>query len=163
MTAPGPVCEEVLGKDVGEHLVHAFHGVADRHASESVAVVAPADRQDPPSGRLALHVEVLQRHLQRHLDRHGTGVAEEHLLQFPVPMCLSEQVVDQKTRQLRRRTMGESAEHHVGCVPKLTLHCAVQPRVIVAVDGAPPGRHAVQKHSAVLQLHLRASAPGCIR
>ena len=43
----------------------------------------------------------------------------------------------------------ELAEHDVGHVDKLVFDDSIQNRMIVAMDGAPPGRHAVDEFYSV--------------
>jgi hypothetical protein len=53
--------------------------------------------------------------------------------------------------------VGQPAEHHVGHVAELAGHGPVEHRVVIAVDGGPPGGHAIDQFPAVgkPQAHTR--------
>ena len=128
--------EDVLGQHPAEERVHAADRVGHRHRRERVAVVAPADREEPgprPPGR-----EVpLQRHLHRDLDRHRARVGEEDVLE-PVGG-----EVDEAPGEPDRRLVGQPAEHHVRHRAELAMGRVVELGHGIPVDRAPPRRHRV--------------------
>ncbi len=52
--------------------------------------------------------------------------------------------------------MGDPAEHHVGHAVNLRFHRRIQPRVVVAMNGCPPGGHTVHQLFAAGQRQLAA-------
>jgi hypothetical protein len=52
--------------------------------------------------------------------------------------------------------MGEATEHDMGHAARLLQQGGIQDRVVIAVDGAPPGGHAVDQGAAVSQLQADA-------
>ena len=130
----------------GEQSVHPGDGIADRHRTKGVAVVAAPDRQQLVALWPAGVVPVLDGHFQGDLDAHRAGVAEEHVVEA------LRSKVDQRLRQPHRGLVGQSPEHHVRKRPQLTLDGGVEHRVVVAVDHAPPRRHSVDQFTPVLEV-----------
>lgn len=95
--------------------------------------------------RPACYLPVLQGHFKRHFHAYRAGITEKNMLERlwrhahqPLP-------------QLHCRAMGEAAKHHMGHVLGLFLQGLIQDRMVIAVDGAPPGRHAVYQLAAIGQ------------
>ena len=77
----GPLREELLRERSREEPVHPRHRVADRHRPERVAVIAPAQREHPPSLGASARLPVLERELERDLDRDRPGIREKDALE----------------------------------------------------------------------------------
>jgi len=131
--------------------VHAGNRVAHRHRAEGVAVVAAAQADEVLAGWLALRVPVLDGHLHGDLNRYRTGIGKEHRVQRL--RCQ----FDQFFRQANRRFMRQAAEHNVRHGIDLCFQRCVYLRMVVAVDGAPPGRHTVDQLAAVGKLQAHAT------
>ena len=54
------------------------------------------------------------------------------------------------------RLMGQAAEHHMRHFCKLAFDCLPDMRLVVAMAGGPPARHAVDQFAAVCQHDARA-------
>ena len=102
------------------------------------------------SARVALRLPVLQRHFHRHFNGDGTGIGEEHALKA------FRRHRHQLAAQGDRGRVNDPAEHHVRHLLNLRFHRRVQPRVVVAVNRRPPGRHAVNQLPAVGEGQLTA-------
>ena len=137
--------EERSRQHAPEELVHAVDRVAHRHRAEGVAVVAAAQREQ---ARLLGRPRACQYWSAILI---ATSTATEPESQKNT--CSSPPGVSatSRSRQLDRRLVGQAAEHDVGHAPELVSTAAVQLRVVVAVDRAPPGRHAVDQLAAVLE------------
>jgi hypothetical protein len=61
----------MLGQHATEEVVHAVHGIADRHGGEGVAVVAASHREQAAALRPAAREPVLKGQLDG--DLHGDG------------------------------------------------------------------------------------------
>ena len=133
-----------------EERVHAGLRIADGHRIPGVAMVAAADRDEVRLARAPRRVLELHRHLHRHLNRDGTRVGVEDVAHR------GRRDGEQQLPELDRRRMGEPAEHDVRHRVDLRLGRRVEDGMVVAVDGAPPRRHAVHELAAVLQLDRRA-------
>ena len=70
---------------------------------------------------------------------------------------MSGRQLDQAPRQLDRRLMRQSAEHHVRDPLELRAQGGVEVRVAVAVDRAPPRRHAIDQLAAVAESQPHAA------
>ena len=136
-------CKDLLGQHPAEQMVHPGHGIADRHGPLGVAVIAGADRHQPVSLGSSGGLLVLDGHLDGDLDRHRSRVAEKDVLQR-----LRRQL-HQGVDQAHGRLVGQPAEHDVRHVIELIARRLIQDRMVVAVDGAPPGGHAVDQLAAV--------------
>ena len=86
---------------------------------------------------------ILDRHFHSHFDSHRTGVRKEDGIE-PWGCYL-----DESFGQPDPGFVCEPAEHDVGHGDKLVFDDSIQNRMIVAMDGAPPGRHAVDEFCSV--------------
>ena len=100
--------------------------------------------------RVSLRLPVLQRHFHRHFDGDGAGIGEEHA--FEAFRGHRHQLAAQGDRG----RVGNPTEHDVRHLVNLRFHRRVQARVIVAMNGRPPGRHAVNQLPAVGEGQLTA-------
>ncbi|MND89453.1 hypothetical protein D3C80_815110 [compost metagenome] len=130
--------------------VHRVVRIAYRHRAEGIAVIAVTQGQNalPP---FPARLPVLQRHLQRHFHRHRSGIRQEHALQR------FRRHSDQLATQFNRGGVGNAAEHHVRHLFQLLRGGQVQLRVVISVNGRPPGRHTVNQASAIGQLQFNAA------
>ncbi|VTR69274.1 hypothetical protein DESC_740013 [Desulfosarcina cetonica] len=125
--------------------MHARIRIADTHGTERIAMVAASDGREAFFLRLPLGLPVLQGHLHGHFDRYASRIAQKDLLQ---PLRGQGH---QQAGKRHRRTMGQAAKHHVGHVFHLVFYGRVQPGMVVPVDGAPPGGHAIDEITTVRQ------------
>jgi len=73
--------EVVLGQYVCKEVVHPGIGIADRHGTGRVAMIAAPNREHLLLVQKPLRLPVLDRHFHGDFDAHGTRIAEEHLFQ----------------------------------------------------------------------------------
>jgi hypothetical protein len=125
--------------------VHAGNRVANRHGAEGIAVIAAAWSDEALFAGLAACLPVLQRHLHRDLDGNRARIGKEHRLQG------FRRELDQQAGQFDGRSMRQPAEHDVSHVPELLFDGAIQHRVVVAMNGTPPGGHPVNQLAAIRQ------------
>ena len=142
---PRAVGEKVLGQRLVEQRMHAGHGVAHGHGPEGVAVIPAPNGEQLLFAGAALGGPVLQGHLDGCFHRHRAGIGEEDRPQLP------RRDGDEFLRQAHGRLVGQAAEHHMGHRLQLDPDRLVQSRVVVTVNGAPPGRHAVYELAPVRQ------------
>ena len=134
--------EDVLGEGALPQRVHAAVRVGHRHRREGVAVVAAADREESGAAPLAATDLRLEGHLHRDLDRDRAGVGEED------PGQRLRGHLDEPLDEADRGLVGQPAEHHVAHRVQLRAGGGVELRDPVAVDRAPPARHAVDDLAA---------------
>ena len=125
--------------------MHACLRITHRHGAKSIAVIAASDGQKMLFPRLPESLPILDGHLQRDFHRYRSRIGKKHRLQ----RFRSER--HQARREIGCGSVGEPAEHDMGHVAELALQCLVQRFVVVAVNGAPPGRHAVDQFAPVRQ------------
>jgi hypothetical protein len=142
--------EKLPGQDIGKEVVHASDRVAHGHGGEGIAMVAGAQGQQAVTAGLAPGLVVLEGHLDGHLHRHRARIAEKDVLEG-----LRRQV-HQTFHQAHRRLVGKAAEHDMGHAVELVADGLIENRVIVAVDGAPPGRHAIDENPAIHEFNVAA-------
>jgi Histidine ammonia-lyase len=126
---------------------HGVIRVTDRHRAEGISVIAVAEGEETLA-RFTFSVPVLQRHFHRHFDGHGAGIRQEHALQRIGGHR------HQATAKVNRRLMGDPAEHHVRHLVNLRFHCGIQTRVVVPVNGRPPGGHPVNQRFAAGEMQF---------
>ena len=113
-------------------------------------MIAAADRQQAVLLRPIPADPVLIGHLDGHLHGHGARIGQKDLGQG------LRRHPDQGPAQLHGRLVGQPAEHDVGHALELVRDRGVQNGVVVAVDGRPPGGHAVHEFPAALELQAHA-------
>ena len=138
--------KDLLRQGRGPQAVHPGIRVADGHGVEGVPVVAAADGHEAVTLGTPPGLPVLDGHLDGHLHRDRPRVAQEAVAQR------FRGQVHQVPDQARGRFMGQAPEHHVGHGVELLKHGLIQDRVVVAMDGAPPGGHAVDQLASVHQV-----------
>ena len=143
--ATWPLHKYLLGQHGREQAVHARNRVAHRHGAKGIPMVTAPRRKKLATPGLAPALLVLQSHFQGHLHRHRTGIGKKHALK---PRRHEAQ---QPFGQIDRRFVRQAAKHHVGHAPGLCVQGLHKARMVVAVHGCPPGRHAVHKFPAVCQ------------
>jgi hypothetical protein len=130
--------------------MHAGDGVTHRHGGEGIPMVAASQGQQAMATGLAPGLVILDGHLDSHLHRHRAGITEEDMLEG-----LGRQG-HQPCHQGHRRLVGEAPEHDVGHPVELVPDGLVEDRVVIAVDGAPPGRHAIDEDPAIHEFDAAA-------
>src|SRR5690606_6960557 len=149
-TAGRRLGKELWHQYLAEQMVHPGDRVAHRHGAKGIAVVAAAQGQEAVLAGLPAGLPVLHGHFHRHLDAHRAGIAEKYL--FEIAGCN----IHQALHQPRGRFVGEAAKHHMGKVVELIPRRGVERRVVVTVDGRPPGRHAVDQPPSIRQVNVDA-------
>ena len=138
--------QEILYRQAAaKQAVHAGFGVAHRHGVPSVAMIAGADGGEAVFTGQAFGLLVLQSHLHGDFYRYRAAVGKEDFIES------GGQNGNQTFGQTCGRFMGEAAEHDVAHLLQLGLCGGVEAGVVVAVQGSPPGRHAVDELPAVGQ------------
>ena len=127
--------------------MHAV-GVAERHRTARVAVVATLERKKFALFRESARVLILHGHLRGNLHRDGTGVGEEHAIQ---PRRHER---GQRLSQFDGRRMGEAAEHHVGKRLALAADRLDDGGMVVPVGNTPPTRNGIRKRTPIRQRQL---------
>ena len=138
--------------------MHAVIGIAYRHRPHRVAMIGAAKGDEPGPARLALIAPVLNCHLERDFDRHRARIAKEHMLERGIGSGARKKSA-QPVRQKPGRLVGQPAEHHMRHGPELAFHRREYMRVVIAVDGGPPGRDAVDQPAPVGETD---AAAGCL-
>ena len=113
-------------------------------------MVAPAEGEEAGPVALALGNPVLEGHFDSDLDGHGAGIGEED------PFESIRRKPGQSFAEFHRGLMGEASEHDMRHLFKLGSDGTLNMGMAVAVDGRPPGRHAVDQFSAVAELEMHA-------
>ena len=142
--------KQLLWQHPRKQSMHAGDRITHRHRTQGVTVIATARRDEALLAGPSACLPVLQGHFHRHLDRYRTGIGKEHRLQG------FRRQLDQQTGQLDGGAMCQSAEHDMRHVLELAGYRRIQHRVIVAMDGAPPRRHAVDQFATVGQTDAHA-------
>ena len=123
--------EEVLRHYPLEERMHSI-GIGERHRKRGVAVIAALQRKKSVALWVSERVLVLDGHLRCDLDGNGTRVCEKHAI---------------KTGRRNRRKLlckfygrivGETAEHNMAQLLRLTAYRLDYRRVVVAMRDAPP-------------------------
>ena len=143
--------EDVLGQHAGEQAVHAADRVAHGHRAGRVAVVAAADRQQARARSAPERALVLQAHLDRDLHRDRARSRRRTRARGPRARA--------RSGARPARTAGSCVSPpNITCaiLPELLARGAVERRVAVAVDRAPPRGHAVDQLAAVGQAQAHA-------
>ena len=93
---------------------------------------------------------VLQGEFDGDFDCHRSGIGKKHMVEP------GRSEVDQGARKFGCAFMGEAAKHDMGHALELLAHGRIELRVTIAVDGRPPGGHAVDQLAAVGELQTAA-------
>ena len=132
----------------GEDRMHAGHGITHRHGVPCIAVIAASNRGQSIFFGSSLRMHILQGHLRRNLNGHRPRITIEDLFD-PIGSHL-----DQFPRQLHRRRVGKTAEHHVSHLLQLGFDGKIERRVVVSVNDGPPRGHTVNQPAAILQFDI---------
>ena len=108
-------------------------------------MIAAANGKQAVLARPARCLPVLQRHLERDFHTHRAGIAKKHVLQW------LRRHAHQTFAQLHCRAVGEAAKHDMGHVFDLFPEGCIQSRMAIAMDRAPPRRHAINQFAAIRQ------------
>ncbi|CHM48099.1 Uncharacterised protein [Salmonella enterica subsp. enterica serovar Typhi] len=144
--------EQIFRQIAFPQAVHGVIRIAHRHRAERVAMITVAKRQKTLT-RFATSLPVLQRHLHGHFYRHRTRVGQKDTLQR------FRRYRDQLTAQIHRRLMGYAAEHDMRHGVNLRFHRRVQLRVVITMNGRPPGGHPLNQAFARGENQLAAFGP----
>ena len=144
----------MLGQEAAEQRVHAGLEVAHRHCASGVAMIAAPESKQRLARAHTLVDPVLHRHLHGDLDRDRAGVREEH------PLEVARHQRGEPLRQHIGLLMREPAQHHMRHHRELPLDRGTDVRVVVAMAGRPPRRHAVDQLGPVVEHDAAALGPG---
>ncbi len=138
-----PRREELLRDHPGEQAMHAGDRIAHRHGPEGVAMIPPAQGQQPALGRIRARLPILNRHLDGDLDGHRARVAQKDLVEG----VWGE--IHEAAPKLDRWRVRKPPKHHMRHAPQLLGYGMMQDGVIIAVNRRPPRTHAVDELPAV--------------
>ena len=94
---------------------------------------------------LTLRDPILKGHFNGHLDAYRATVCQKYLIQ---PLWC---YFNQFFAEIDRRGVGNTAKHYMTDFIDLLHSGFIEHRVIISVDGAPPGGHAIDQLSTIGQ------------
>ena len=146
--------DTMFGQDAAEASVHAGIGIADRHRSGRIAVIAALESKKFPALAHAAVEPELQRHLHGDLDRDRARLGEEHAIE------IARHQRRKAAGERERLLVGKPAEHHMRHQRELALDRLADVGMVVAVAGGPPRCDAVDELASIGEHDARAMGAG---